>query len=358
MFTLPVNREGKIATLLLLLGLIFSPFSALQKTTTEVHVYNDIIPPSGKFPLPENAIELERKSSFLSFEIKAPQRIAVDPEGKIYVTDRKTLSVLIYSPSGGFSRQIGIIEKGRSKFRDPYSLLICGDRILIQDIERKRVESFNLEGDPIKSLKLANFSDIETNNNGELFLAHFIINKGKSLIEVYTPRGKRIKTFGEPLVFPHSLKTLNSRRLALCDTGELYIAFSYFPILRKYSQSGELLAEFKIKNEIMEAKEKFNLQRIGEGIANSARRLGYIKLISSIKAFEDKLYLLAYFPRLEILELDKKGNVLSTFWKDFDEIYQAEDLAIQRHDGQLWFYIIKTFPDVDIDIFTPKDGAN
>jgi len=107
----------------------------------------------------------------------------------------------------------------------------------------------------------------------------------------------------------------------------------------------------------MEAKEKFNLQRIGEGIVNPARRFEYINLISTIKAFEDKLYLLTYFLRLEILELDKEGNVLSTYWKDFDEIYKAQDLAIQRHDGRLRFYVIKSFPDVDIDVFSPKEHA-
>jgi len=342
----------------LLLTISISSYVGFQKVTTEVKAFNDIIPPSGKFPLPENAIELDRTFSFLSFEIKAPQRIAVDSSGQIYVTDRKKLSVLIFSPSGELIQQIGLTEKGKSKFRDPYSLLIWGDRILVQDIERKRVVCFNIEGDFTKILKLANFSDIESNNNGELFLTNYIINKGKSLIDVYTPRGKRIKTFGEPLVFSHSLKTLNSRRLALSDTGELYIAFLYFPILRKYSQSGELLAEIEINNKIMEAKEKFNLKRIGEGIANSARRFGYIKLISSIKAFENKLYLLAYFPRLEILELDMNGNVLSTYWKDFDEIYKAEDLAIQRYNGQLQFYVIKSFPEIDIDVFTPKEHSN
>lgn len=342
---------------ILSLSIHLSPFMGFQKVTTEVKLFNDIIPESGKFPLPDNAIELEYKFSFLSLEIKAPQRIAVDPSGQIYVTDREKLSVLIFSPSGEFDRQIGLKEKGKNKFKDPSSILFSKDRILVQDIERKRVDYLNMDGNTTKSLKFSNLSDIVSNDKGELILARYVTDKGRSLFDVYSSNGKRKHSFGEPLKFAHSLKTLNSRRLALCDTGELFIAFFYFPIVRKYTQTGELLAEFKINNEIMEAKEKFNLRRIGEGIANSARRFGYIKLISTIKAFEDKLYLLAYFPRLEILELDKEGNVLSTYWKDFDEIYKAQDLAIQRHDGQLRFYVIKSFPDADIDVFSPKEHA-
>jgi len=141
-----------------------SPFMGFQKVTTEVKLYNDIIPESGKFPLPDNAIELEYKFSFLSLEIKAPQRIAVDPSGQIYVTDREKLSVLIFSPSGEFDRQIGLKEKGKNKFKDPSSILFSKDKILVQDIERKRVDYLNMNGNTTKSLKLSNLSDIVSND--------------------------------------------------------------------------------------------------------------------------------------------------------------------------------------------------
>jgi hypothetical protein len=46
--------------------------------------------------------------------------------------------------------------------------------------------------------------------------------------------------------------------LALDEKGELFVAFTYFPRVRKYSSGGVLLAEFKIESPIMEAKETYN----------------------------------------------------------------------------------------------------
>jgi len=148
-----MKKRGLIMTqiFILLLAMHLNPYGAFQKVTTEVRVLNDIIPKSGKFPLPENAIELEHEFSFISSELKAPQRIAVDTSGQIYVTDREKLSALIFNPSGEFDRQIGLNEKGKNKFKDPSSILFSEDRILVQDIERKRVDYLNMDGNSTKN---------------------------------------------------------------------------------------------------------------------------------------------------------------------------------------------------------------
>ncbi len=148
---------------------------------------------------------------------------------------------------------------------------------------------------------------------------------------------------------------LNSRSLAFNEKGELFVAFMYFPIIRKYSSGGKLLAEYRIESPIMKAKEEYNLKMIGEGIADMTQRAGYKALIVSMKAFGDKLYLLSHYPRLEITEMDDEGNRTATYWMDFKEVYEANDFAVQEIRGEKKFCVSHSYPPrFDIDILKKK----
>ncbi|MGD8536338.1 MAG: hypothetical protein PVF66_10860, partial [Candidatus Aminicenantes bacterium] len=116
-----------------------------------------------------------------------------------------------------------------------------------------------------------------------------------------------------------------------------------------------LLAEFKIENQIMEAKEKYNLKKIGQGIADKSDRVGYMDVIVDIEAFNDRVYLLSHYPRLEILEIDKEGKVAVTYWKDFQNVYKANDFLVQEIDGKKRFYVLQSSPPkYDVDVFKAK----
>lgn len=68
--------------------------------------------------------------------------------------------------------------------------------------------------------------------------------------------GKILKAFGEPLEFKEDKIVLNFLSLDLSDKKELYVAFTHFPIIRKYSAEGKIIFEKRLENELMLKKEK------------------------------------------------------------------------------------------------------
>jgi tetratricopeptide (TPR) repeat protein len=178
------------------------------------------------------------------------------------------------------------------------------------------------------------------------------------LINVVSTDGKKA-VFGRPLSFLHSLPMLNSRSLAMDDHGNICIAFRYFPIVRKYTTEGALIAEYRVESPIMEAKERYNLKAVGEGITDPSQRVAFKPLIIDIEASGDRLYLLSHIPRLEIFELDGTGNLRATYWMDSRDLYIANDLAMLDATGTKTFYVARSNTPVHmIDVLRIKAQAS
>jgi len=327
----------------------------LQEVKTEVILYDDYF---GHVPLPENAIELETKFSFNSLDLQHPVQMANDTSGNIYFTDETRNVVLKFDSSGEYLCQFGKRGKGKGEFLIPQNILLTKDFIIVHEIKNRRIQFLDLEGNYIKSFKIykKNVYDIAINENGLLFVAKSLRDKDTSLVDVFSPRGKLLYSFGK-LFFgyfsAYGNHPLNSRKLALNKKGELFVASAYFPIVRKYSQKGGLLAEYKIENNIMLAKEKMNLKLLGKA-RRTKLHSAYAKTIIAIKIFENKIYLLGNYPRLEILEINEEGKIEATYWKDCDVLYKPSDFLVQKIGNQKRFYVLQSAPDRNVDVFGQK----
>ena len=344
---------------LLFLSLFFIGVShsslSFQKVTTKVKVYDDIfLTDSGLIPLPINATALTRDFTIKSEQFQSPIKLAADLNGNIYASTMSTRIVQKFNAAGEFLLPIGKKGNGKPFFQAPYDVQAAKDHLIIHDTGKKSLEFMDFQGTFIRNQKISECDDFAMGENDRLYVAPYVQDKDSPLITVYFPDGKEL-AFGEPLLFHHSMPILNTRSLALNEKGELYVAFTYFPIIRKYSPEGELLAEYKLENPIMKAKENYNLKIIGEGIADKTQRVGYKALIISLKVFGRKFYLLSHFPCLEITEMDDEGNCTATYWMDFKEIYETNDFAIQETNGEKKFYVSHSYgPHFDIDVFKKK----
>jgi tetratricopeptide (TPR) repeat protein len=327
-----------------------------QEVTTKVTVYDDIfLTESGLIPLPENAVELEREFTIQSKHFQSPIILGADRNGNIYASDERNGAVYKFDSGGEFQLQIGRSGKGRVRLRAPCDLWAAGDYLIVYDKEKERLEFMDFQGVRIKSQKMADFTDMTIDEKGSFYVAHQVEDKDSPLVDVYYP-DKRRSFFGKPLAFRHSMQVLNSRSLALNEKGDLYVAFTYFPVVRKYSAQGRLLAEYRIENSIMQAKENYNLKKVGEGIAHPTLRAGYRAVIVDMRTFENKIYLLSHVPRLEITEMDDDGNVTATYWMDSQEVYETNNFIIQKIDGEKTFYVSHASPPkYDIDVFGKKE---
>jgi tetratricopeptide (TPR) repeat protein len=280
--------------------------------------------------------------------------LAADRNGNIYASAMNDRFVQKFNAAGELLLLMGKKRNGKALFQAPSGVCAVGDQLVVYDTGRKSLEFMGFQGTYVRSLSMSECDEFAVDESGRIYVAHAVQDKSSPLVTIYSPDGKEL-AFGKPLPFHHSMAILNSRSMAVTQKGELFVAFTYFPIVRKYSSEGELLNEYHIESPLMKAKENYNLKLIGEGIADMTQRVGYKALIYSIKALGDKIYLLSNFPRLEITELNDGGIYTATYWIDFKEVYETADFAVQEVNGEKKFYVSHSYPPhFDIDVLKKK----
>jgi len=174
------------------------------------------------------------------------------------VSDLYKSAVFKFNSAGEFISQIGEKGKRKGKLLKPNCVFATHKALYIQDWEKETIECLGLDGNYQKSLKISHLDDFVFDQKGILYMAPFVEDENTPLVKVYSLEKESLRSFGKPVSYRHSMDVLNSRTLTVNKKGEIWIAFTYFPIVRKYSNEGELISEFKIKNLIMEAKEQHN----------------------------------------------------------------------------------------------------
>lgn len=309
---------------------------------------------SGLIPLPDDAIELESEGSIRSDLFKSPLRLAFDPDGDLWVASGNNLALCRFDQEGRFLGRLDEARKGRGVLRGPLDIAVTGDKVFAYEMGRKRLVALDSEGSLKMIRRVSDIDDFDIDAEGNLVTAPRVVDKDSPLIRVHMTNSRSI-AFGKPLSFIHSLTGLNSRSLAVNEKSEVFVAFRYFPLVRKYSPEGVLLAEIRIDSPVMEAKERYNLRAIGEGIADIAQRAVYKPLIVDIEVVGGRIYLLSHNPRLEITELNDEGEREATYWIDTREIYISNDLAVRRVDGDIRFYVARNAPpSYDVDALKAK----
>jgi tetratricopeptide (TPR) repeat protein len=356
MFLREERLKRSLVVLSLFLVLASIPGATSQKVTTKVRIYDEIfLTDTGLVPLPENAIELSREFTIKSEQFKSPLKLATDKNGNLYASSTDAGIVLKFDSAGELAGLLEDKENDKTLFKAPYGLHAGDDYIVVQDRGRKSLEFMDYRGHHLRSERIAEFDDFAVGGQGNLYVAHYIQDKEAPLITCYH-LGRRSLSFGKPLAFHHSMQILNSRFLAINEKNELYIAFAYFPIVRKYSSEGRFLAEFRIESPVMKAKENYNLKIIGEGIVDITQRVGYKALTIGVSVSRERIYLLSQSPRLEIAELDGQGNAAATYWIDLNDVYEASDLAVQDTREGPRFYVAHSYPPhFDIDVFKVRE---
>lgn len=315
------------------------------------------------YPLPKNAIELKRISSFPSealvhkdILLNMPMRIANDSSGNIYVTDLDENRILKFDSLGNFILQIGRKGQGPGDFAYPNEIVITKDDILmVSEIANMRIQFLNKEGHYLKSFNLfKGYLSWVVNNKGLIFAIPAIGRRDRDpkIIEVLSEEGEVLSSFGNSLDIKYARGMYNQARIVKNKIGELFVAFTFVPIVRKYSQEGELLAEFEIDNILLKEFGKFNLSN--QAFLAKRKKVPYRALIFSIRGSDDGFYILSNSRRVEILEFDRSGKQRAFYWymPEADD-YLAQDFLVQDNNTKT-FYILQRSPEAKIDVFAEK----
>ncbi len=172
----------------------------------------------------------------------------------LYVLDAQNHHILLLR--NGRTTAIGGIGNGPADLYQPFDFAVdAQSRIYVQDHGNKRIAIFDERGtslggfpDAPKSLGLA------VTRGGEILLGQPQLG---SLISAYDKGGHRLRSFGA-LVRPSAIygpsfkrfdanvTMFNRVRIATDDEGNVWAAYTYMPLVCKFSPSGQLLVRKKL----------------------------------------------------------------------------------------------------------------
>ncbi len=182
-------------------------------------------------------------------------RKVISAGDRMYLLDTQNHQIHIFS--GTKATTVGQIGNGKGDLYQPFDFTVDDQhRIYVKDGGNRRIQMFDTQQhdmgsfpDTPKSLGLA------VNARGEIFLGQPQLG---SLISVYDAHGKRLRSFGA-LLLPSSIygarfkrfdgytTAFNRVRIATDDSGNVWAAFVYLPLLYKFDALGHFLFQKRLQ---------------------------------------------------------------------------------------------------------------
>ncbi|MFQ6062675.1 MAG: 6-bladed beta-propeller [Methanosarcinales archaeon] len=316
-----------------------------------------------KNPPSKNALKLELDFSFPSEELEDKNiflwnahKITDDFSGNIYVLDSRLCQIFKFDSSGNLLQKFGHKGRGPGEFANPLNIMVKDNFIIVYDSRNSQVQFFNGKGEYIKSFKIYDpYLNMVMSNDGLIFAAPIVYLNRAHLIDILTKEGELVSSFGEVREFKDDWGLRNHVELTLNEIGELFVAFRYSPLIRKYSVKRELLYEISInKNKIVMLKKEINSKI--DSLRSKGKKVGYTSIITAVTTNSDNLYVLLDGPRIEILEFDNKGNQNSIFWIA-KQSYKCgvSDFLVQNRYNEKEFYLLMYYPESSkVDVYSQR----
>ena len=234
--------------------------SALGLFLLSVHLSTQVIG-----PVPAISIKLEpfyasANQKRLAHKLASPTALAASPSGNVYVFDGGNSRIVKLDRAGRFIREFGGPENRAGRIRSgglSDALAVDKDEtIYVLDPIDPKVQIFNSNGRFIRSFRLPFIADnVAVNTKGEIFLAPVTAKNGP-LIYVFSKDGRYLRSIGKRLVAAEGRlpQEINRVKLAVDRQDNLLVAFRSWPLIRKYTRFGKLIAEssFRIPSALMD----------------------------------------------------------------------------------------------------------
>jgi len=194
----------------------------------------------------------------VKMKLAAPAAIAVARSGNIYVFDDGNSRIVKLDTRGNFISEFGQSGSAGAVKRAGFNASIAVDQnenVYVSDPVSPKVSIFSSDGTFQRSFRVPfPMTSIAVNRKQEIFLA-IDTARQTELIYVFSETGKFLRRFGERLVRPSEGpgRALN-RAIVACDAKDnLFVTFRSWPLIRKYSPAGTLIAEnqFTIPSELI-----------------------------------------------------------------------------------------------------------
>jgi hypothetical protein len=321
----------------------------------EIKIWKDYLK---KYPLARDAIELELLYSFPSEDLLekniyfwGPTKIDGDTSCNIFISDQKWGHIFQFDSSGNFLKKIGRKGQGPGEFINPYCINLTKDFLIVSDTNGRKIRFFDRDGNYSRSIKvLKPYFEIVADADGFIYASPLRMNKESLLIDVLDHDGHLIHSFGKPRFGDETNWNIpNMLKLAMNSKGDLFAAYEHFSIVCKYSRKGELLAVYRIEQEIMAERERLNIDAI------RSKNAVWYTVICAIRAGRNGFYILSNYPRTHILEFDTHGKQINDYYYVKSHDYLVKDFFVnETGKNDKIFYILRGNPDYKVDVLGIK----
>ena len=216
------------------------------------------------FPIPEAPLRLTHfypssTPQDVTAKLSAPTAVAVARSGNIYIYDDGNSRIVKVNPGGKFIAEFGGPGSGPGAVqRAGLSASIAVDQhenVYVGDSVSPKVRVFDSKGSFIRSFRVPfPVMSLTVNSKQEIFAA-VSANSPTQLILVFSETGKFLRQFGERLVANRGklARSVNQTIIACDSQDNVFVAFRSWPLIRKYSPDGTLLAEkhFEVPPELL-----------------------------------------------------------------------------------------------------------
>ena len=249
--------------------------------------------------------------------------IDIGPDGRIYVSDEKADLIHIYGPTGLWLSNFGRRGQGPGEFISPFSISATQDKIFAKDIGNRRIQTFGVDGRYRGQVKLTqSISDFVVKsasipNTDRIYACR----SQDPPIVVFNTAGEIIGSFGKALSFSRDFNVLNVASIAVDENSDVYLAYLYAPVIRKYSSAGEILKEQEMPFDFIKKYKEENDKFYGTS--------RYWAIFADIKSSHGSLFLMCLDKSIvRIIEMDGNLEPRKIYEIDFARI--NEDVLI-RH---------------------------
>ena len=306
----------------------------------------------------DNRIALEKKFSFPSALQEQEDIICfgashffLSPGGEIFIANSKAHEIISFGSDGKHICRFGRKGQGPGDFNNPTFVLLKNNKLVILDNNNFRIQICDVNGEHVRNLKIAKTYISFALLNQKGYLGCPLVSRTQEhLIEVLDLEGQLRNSFGQ--LIRNTTKNrniLNRIHLDVNRQGSIYMASEFYPVVRKYSSSGDLIWEYSINDEEVVSLGKENDRRLEK--AKGGERIGYLNTFNAVKAKEDGFFLLKTMPHFEILEIDETGDIVNTYYYQHEGLYLAFDFDYVKTGGQYMFYVLQFGPENKIDVF-------
>lgn len=281
----------------------------------------------------------DKEQELREIYLAQPYEFDVDNDENIWITDYKLHKLFKFKYSGELLAQYGEFGQGPNDFQRPSSISY-DKNVAVKDIGNGRIVILNDSLKRIGSFKYSKGFYSLLLKDDFLFINTLV---GEYLITVMDINGDIKHQFGEVIKHNHPARTFNNVFIKSNRNGEIILAWNFFPIIKIYTNKGEILKSIRIEDDWMDNAAKKN-KKTGESVDNP-NRVTLVQVIAGLYANEDRIYVLVLAAETKkIFEINYSGEIEGIYWMK-GEAKILNGIYAKKENNGIRFLSLETFPE-------------